>query len=184
MAVAILATDTWIQHLVFSGGRRTTPFGPVDGVFYGLVSGVGDASAGNLTLNGRLSAERKEDWVYIIGAHTVSVNTVAGVGDVFTQLNSGPLIPTSSSVQNPSFNRTDASRPATGNAIAMSDRFTGGGNPFAGMPIFGDKRIPGVFLMAAAGFETNVNLAEYQMSLWGWIIRYNGFFRNEAPSLG
>lgn len=183
MAVAILATDTWVQHLPFEGGPRDSEFGPIDGVWFGLVSGDGDATAGNLTLNGRLSFERKEDWIYVLGGLSVSINTVQSMA-VFTQVNTGPLIPSASAVVNPSFSIGGNMDNVTGNAITTGNVTAGGNDPRRGMPIFGDKRIAGIFLMLAAGFETNIDGATYQMSSWGSLIRYQSFFRNRPPSLG
>ena len=185
MAVAILATDGWIQHLPFVGGPRPTEFGPVDGIWYGLVAGDGDASAGNVSLNGRLSFDRKEDWIYIFGGMTTTKNAVAGEA-VFTQINTGPLIPTgavATTVNNPSFSIGGNADPVTGHALTTGDITSGGNDRRRGMPIFGDKRIPGIFLMLAAGWETNTDGATYQMSSWGFLIKYNSFFRDVPPRL-
>lgn len=181
MAVAVLATDTWIQHLPFVGGRRPSPYGDVDGVWYGVVSGDGDATGGNVTLNGRLSFDRKEDWVYILGAIDVSVNN-AVITPYFTQVNSGPLIPTASAVQNPSFHKGGDSFAVLNNAVSLGQLATGGADNRAGIPIFGDKRIAGIFLMLAAGFGINTDGATYQMSSWGFLIEYSSFFRNRPPA--
>jgi len=186
MAVAILETDGWIQHLPFQGGPRQTVEGPVDGIWYGLVSGDGDASGGNLTLNGRLSFERKEDWVYILKGFSASTNDVLN-REMFLQANTGPLIPTQSAVQNPSFSFGGAIRGIDNNAIAIMTEAAGASPampPFPGLPIFGDKRIAGVFLMLAAGFAINTDTVSYQMSAWGWLVRYQGFFRNVSPPVG
>lgn len=187
MAVAVIATDTWIQHLPFQGGPRQTVEGPVDGVWYGLVSGDGDASGGNLTLNGSLSFDRKEDWVYILKGFSATNNDPVVNMEMFLQANTGPLIPTASAVQNPSFNFGGALRGIDGNAIAIMNE-AGASSPamppFPGLPIFGDKRISGTFLMLAAGFAINTDTVTYQMSAWGWLVRYQGFFRRTNPALG
>jgi len=183
MAVAIIATDTWIQHLLFTGGQRSTPFGMVDGIWYGLVSGDGDASGGNITLNGSLSFDRKEDWVYILGNISSSRNTATST-DAFTQINTGPIIPTASAVTNPSFSVAGSPFAVVNNAIATTQQTTGGSDPRSGMPIFGDKRLAGTFLMCAAGYQDNVNGETYQMSVWGWLINYSGFFRGVRPEVG
>lgn len=183
MAVALLETDSWIQHLVFTGPQRPTDFGPADGVWYGLLSVAGDASGGNVTLNGRLSEDRKEDWVYVPMASAIHRNSTTGAtSNYFEQLNTGPLIPTSTAVNNPTFNYGGTGVGITGNAITVQN--TTQTKDFYGMPIFGDKRIPGIFLMYAVGFETNTDTVLYTASIWGWLFRYNGFFRGVAPSVG
>jgi len=186
MGIAHISIDGWIQHLPFVGGQRPSAYGPVDGIWYGLVAGDGDASGGNVTLNGSLSFDRKEDWVYILGAITASKNG-SGEGEVFLQANSGPLIPTdavATTVRNPSFSTGGQMLAIANNSVSLATSLTGGAFPFAGMPIFGDKRITGTFLMNAAGFEINTDGATYQMSSWGFLIKYESFFRNVRPSVG
>jgi len=186
MAVAILATDTWLNHLPFVGGQRPSPFGMVDGIWYGLGAGDGAAGGGNFTISLRLSEERKEDWVYILGGIAASVNTPLA-SDVFVQVNTGPLIPTgavATTVNNPSFSSGGVWGGVVNNAISASHNLSGGSAAGVGMPIFGDKRIPGLFLMMAMGAEANVDGATYQLSSWGFLIKYESFFRNVRPSLG
>lgn len=186
MAVAITATDGWIQHLPFVGGQRPSPYGQVDGIWYGLIAGDGDAGGGNFTINGRLSEDRKEDWVYLLGNISSSLNTDSGQ-EGFTQVNTGPLIPTeatTTTVRNPSFTVGGTFQGISNGAITTSQNVNGGIDPRAGMPIFGDKRIPGIFLMLAALWQNNVDGTTYQMSAWGWLIKYESFFRNVRPAVG
>jgi len=184
MAVAIIRTDTWIRHLVFGGAPRQTPYGAVDGVFYGLLSGDGDASGGNFTMNGRLSEKKKRDFVYIVGGTHTRNNAVLTSGDVFEQINTGPLIENdavATAVTNPTFEYGGVVFTPGGNAVAMTP--VSDLSKIAGMPIFGDPQIPGVFLLYAAGWQDNENGATYVSSIWGWLIRYNSFFRGVSPSL-
>jgi len=187
MAVAIISTDSWIQHLPFVGGPRPSEFGPVDGVWYGLIAGDGAAGGGNFTISGNLSFDRKEDWVYILGGIGTSVNTATTVGDGFTVVNTGPLIPTgatATTVNNPSFPRAGSSFGVSGNSVGTLDLSAGGKDSRIGMPIFGDKKISGTFLMIAAGWQVNIDGATYQLSSWGFLIRYNSFFRLTQPARG
>lgn len=184
MAVAHISTDGWIQHLEFVGGPRPTPYGPMDGVFYGLMAVDGDATGGNVTLNGRLSFDRKEDWVYIVGGSHTRANDLVG-GDVFEQVNTGPLIPTAAvatTVTNPTFEFGGVVLPITGNALKFTPVIQQ--SKAVGLPIFGDKRIAGIFLMYAAGFEVNTNLVTYTAQIWGWLIKYSTFFRGVRPEVG
>lgn len=182
MAVAIIATDTWLSHLPFVGGPRRTSFGDVDGIFYGVVSGTGDGSGGNFTLNGNISFDKKEDWIYVIGGTSYSRNDVQTTVDAFEVIATGPLIPTTSAVANPSFHAGALMKGIVNNAVTIRDQSLN--QPYVGMPVFGDKRITGPLSMYAVGFENNNNAVVYQMSLWGWIIRYNSFFRDIPPSRG
>lgn len=144
----------------------------------------GDVSGGNVSLSGQLSFERKEDWVYILGNVSMSANTVSDIGDTLTQVNTGPLIPTLPGTTNPSFSIGGQSRIIVNNAISVSQLVDGGADPRAGMPIFGDKRLSGAFLMIAGATEANIDGATYQLSAWGWLVNYSSFFRNVNPIVG
>ncbi len=186
MSSITVETDTWLQHLPFVGGQRPSPYGMVDGIWYGLIAGDGDATGDQVQLNGNLSFDRKEDWIYVLGGVGASVNAEF-TADVFIQVNSGPLIPTSAvatTVRNPSFTIGGSQDPMGTLALSVVQPLTGGADPRAGMPIFGDKRIPGLFLMMNASWSVNTNLASYQLSSWGWLIEYQSFFRNRPPALG
>lgn len=182
MAIAHVRTDDWIQHLPFVGGPRPSPYGSVDGMFYGALSVAGDVSGGNLTLNGNLSEARKEDWVYIIGGTQYQKNTVLAGEQAFEIINTGPVTPTASAVVNPSFPVGALMDDITNNAVTIGKNDTT--KPFIGMPAFGDKRIAGVFSLYAVGFENNTDTVLHTASIWGWIIRYNSFFRDVRPSVG
>lgn len=184
MAVAIIATDSWINHLQFTGAQRQTNFGPIDGLFYGVISGTGDATGGNFTLNANISFDRKEDWIYVLQKVSASKNGVF-TEDVFVVAATGPLIPTDTAVANPSFHVGGVTQGIVNNAVTTVALASGGGAlGFEGLPVFGDKRIAGPLSMIAAGFELNSDGNVYQMSVYGWLIRYSGFFRGVAPSVG
>lgn len=183
MAVAAILTDTWISHLLFVGGRRQTNFGAVDGIWYGVGSVLGDNTGGNISISCRLSEERKEDWVYVVQDVDLTVNADFD-GEAFVQVNTGPLIPTATAVTNPTFNQGGAMKGISNNAIAMFKLNSAGASPFQGMPVFGDKKIAGVFLMIAGAFGTNTDGATHTLSAWGWLINYNSFFRNVDPRVG
>jgi len=185
MAVATVATDTWLSHLEFVGQRRQTDFGPIDGLFYGVVSTTGDASGGNVSLNGNVSEERKEDWVYIIQRASFSRTGVSGAGfGGFMVAATGPVIPTPTAVQNASFHIGGDLFGVTNNDVSTLALSQGPEAIFKDLPIFGDKRIAGPLQMLACGLEENINGAVYQMSVYGWLIRYAGFFRNVRGDLG
>jgi len=183
MAVAVVATDSWLSHLEFTGGRRQTEFGPIDGLFYGVLSGTGDGSGGNFTLNGNVSFDRKEDWIYILKKASPT-RTGATATDVFIVAATGPVIPTSSAVINPSFHVAGSNFGVVNNAVSVFQLNTGGQSPLEETPLFGDKKLTGPLSLIAAGFEDNVNAVVYQLSIYGWLIRYSSFFRNLGGSFG
>jgi len=184
MAVAVVATDTWLSHLEFTGPQRQTDFGPIDGIFYGVVSGTGDGSGGNLTLNGNVSFDRKEDWIYILKKVSASRTGIVALQTAFMVAATGPLIPTPTTVANASFHLGGIPQDITNNALTVFPLASGSQQLFDELPVFGDKRIGGPLSMMAMGWETNTNAAVYQMSVYGWLIRYQGFFRGVAPALG
>lgn len=184
MAVAIVSVDEWLQHLVFVG-RRPTPYGPVDGLFFGQVSGIGDASGGNFSLNGNISAKTKEDWLYIMMGVTPRLNAVGVAQTVLVQTNSGPLINLPGfAARAQTLSVVKDMVQATNNAVTALP--WDGPQPWTGMPHFGDKKADptGVLQLVAVGFETNTNTVEYGVSVWGWLIRPSGFFRNVSPAVG
>jgi len=183
VAVILDFADVWLVHLPFVGGPRPSPFGPVDGVWYGAFSADGDATGGVVRLRGDLSFDRKEDWVYILGAVNSQVN-VATAMDGFIVVNTGPRIPTATVVANPSFLVVGVMAVATALLATSFNSNAGGMDPRSGMPIFGDKKISGDFAMMEAGFEVNVDGAVYTVSSWGFLIRYNSFFRNLPAGVG
>lgn len=182
MAVAIIAVDTWITHLPFSSPRPSS-FGMIDGIFYGVVSGDGDNTGGNFTLNGQISFNRKEDWIYVIQNVSLSRNDVLAGENGFIVAATGPLIPTASAVANPSFHSADENmKDITNNVVTI---FTPNSPaPFNGMPSFGDKKIAGPLALIAAGLETNTDAVTYQLSIWGFLITYRTFFRGVSPAVG
>jgi len=184
MAVAVISTDTWIERLLFTG-RRQTEMGPADGLFFGTLAGTGDASGGNLTLNGLISEQRKEDWVYQIKGLSASINAIAAQ-EAFIVAATGPLIPTGTTVANPSFHLSGGMNAIPNNAVTTFGLNSGSGGKdiFTDLLVFGDKKIAGTLGLIAMGFETNTNLAIFQLSIWGFLFRYSSFFRNVSPSVG
>lgn len=172
--------DDWISHLPFTG-QRPTPYGPVDGIWYGLLSRDGDATAGTMTLQGSLTFARKEDWLYILMGCNISNNGATPTATSLT-VNTGPRIPTNTTIINPSFRM--ASNDFNTDNLTAPLPFAAGAFPFTGMPIFGDKKIAGNFLMLDAVWELQQDLATYVVSAWGWLLRYNSFFRDRPASQG
>lgn len=182
MAVAVIATDTWLSRLLFTG-PRPTDFGPADGLFFGVIAGAGDASGGNFTLNGNVSADRKEDWVYLIKGVSASI-AAAAAQEAFIVAATGPLIPTATTVANPSFHTAGVMESLSSNAVTVYNLNTGGQPPFTDLLVFGDKRIAGPLSLIAMGFQLNTDLAVHQISIWGFLFRYSSFFRNVRPGVG
>jgi len=185
MAVAVIATDTWLSHLEFTGGRRQTEFGPIDGLFYGVVAVTGDATGGNATLNGNVSFDRKEDWVYLLKKISLSRTGVVAAGDkVFVVAATGPSIAAGGPITNPSFHMGGDLEGITNNDVSVMGHLDGAGDHFTDLPIFGDKKLAGPLSMVASGLENNVDAVVYQLSVYGWLIRYSSFFRNLGGSFG
>ena len=182
MTVTANVIDTWIQHLPFTG-RRPTIYGPVDGVWYGHIAVVGDAGGGNVHLHGILSAGKKTEWVYIIGNVTAATNTATQTGDGLINVASGPLIP--SVATNQFVSMTVAAVPVLPvSALGFTGMNpVGGAFAMSGVPVFGDRQISGDFNIISSDWENNVNTAVYRLDAWGFLVRYEGFFREVAPSL-
>lgn len=178
MAVSVTATDTWLSHLLFTQ-TRPTEIGPADGLFYGVMQGVGDAGGGNVTLNGNVSFDRKEDWIYQIRGYDLRVNSTGVGGDAFIQFATGPSI----GGINPIFTiATDAMLDIVNNAVSIFQ--SEGPDTIRDLPVFGDKKLAGPLSLMAAGFQDNVDAATYTMSVWGFLFRYSSFFRGVSPFVG
>jgi len=176
MAVTQTVADTWVNHLQFLEPRPTEN-GMVDGVFYGVLSVAGDASGGTLAQNGQLSRDRKEDWVYVMRGVNAQKNS-ATASDVAVSVATGPLVPTATAVNNAVFSRVGLSD--TINNLSSSDPLTGGKAPWEGMPCFGDKRISGNYGILTVTWTANTNTVIYTVSMWGYLVRYNSFFRLQS----
>jgi len=184
MAVLFNRTDAeWIAHLPFSSGvQRPTPYGPVDGNFYGHMSVVGDATGGIVTINGILSFDRKEDWIYIMGGLNLERVNANPITMEFA-IQTGPLIPSAGAAQrNPVFSMAGAPEPGV-TRQSIND-VNGQGGAFVGLPFFGDKKVAGAINLVQAIFTQNTNTNVYNLSIWGWIVRYASYFRGVSPFIG
>lgn len=180
MTITLNIIDTWLQHLPFTG-RRPSVYGPVDGVFYGHAAVAGDASGGVLHIHGIISAARKTDWVYILGGVTGATSSGSAM-DAIVNVASGPLIPDLGVSVNEFVSMTKfGSLGGTnlGGFLPMSGKLMA-----EGMPVFGDPHISGDFNIVSADFGVNTNLSIYRLDAWGFLVRYNSFFRDVSPALG
>lgn len=172
MSITSIRIDTWLQHLTFADPRLVGGW-MADGVFYGNIGVLGDASAGTVTMIGQLSRDRKEDWVYVLQHWTANRNSILAV-NWSVQFASGPQIPVVAGVQdNPVFGVSWAAD--QGGSAFGGTRL--GGDQFKDLVLFGDKRIAGNYSMFTAASGTNTNGVAYQASVHGLLIRYNDFFR-------
>lgn len=175
MALSQILVDTWVNHLQFLEPRPTEN-GLVDGVFYGVLSVAGDMSGGAVTQIGQFSVNRKEDWVYIMQGVSTERNSATN-SDVGISVATGPLIPTVTAVNNAVFSRAGSSDGVSGlGTLPLS----AGQPPWKGMPCFGDKNIPGLFSILTAVWGTNSNTILYTTSMWGYLVRYQNFFRLQS----
>lgn len=179
MAVILVRTDNWISHLPWTGPRPTV-YGPADGLWYGNMAQVGNASGGTLSLFGAISRARKEDWVYILGGYSAGVSSATAMDIRFT-FASGPVIPVNSGQANPFFEAQYPAEVGVGRAVALGSP---GSAAHLGTPLFGDKKIAGDLALVTTVFESNVDLLIHQMSIWGFLIRYASFFRDVPASRG
>lgn len=171
MSVTESQTDSWIAHLPWTSPRPTV-YGPADGIFAGNLGSTGDATGGTVTMTGLLSLDRREDWIYVLGGY--SARRSAGSADeVLFTFQSGPLIvSTGASLDRPRYDTITTELAKSGNLVAI-----GGSQPFLGTPLFGDKRNTGDFELFRVLWNANADLATYQGNLWGFLIRYQSFFR-------
>jgi len=179
MTVTLNIIDTWLQHLPFTGPRPSL-YGPVDGVWYGHAAVAGDGSGGQVHVHGIVSERKKTDWVYIMGGATGASSSSTAM-DALVNVASGPLIPDLGVSINEFVSMTKAG--------ALLGTNLGGFMPMSGslmssgMPVFGDPHISGDFNILSADFGVNVNAAVYRLDAWGFLVRYNSFFRGVPAAL-
>jgi len=181
MTVIANRTDTWIEQLAFTGSRPSI-FGPVDGVWYGHAAVIGDASGGQVHLHGLISAAKKTDWVHVLGGVTGALNTGGTAMAALINVTSGPAIESPAGASHLSMTVAGPMQltPSLGFAAVVPPN---GGAGLAGVPLFGDPHIPGNWGVIAVDFETNINTVTYRFDAWGYLIRYQSFFREVSPSV-
>lgn len=179
MSVSSNRLDDWVQHIAFVGDRRVTPFGPADGLWYGVLSIAGDATGGGVNLIGSLSPDRKEDWVYVVQGLSVVTNDDTVGDEIAIQVATGPLTPTESIITNAVFGLAGSMSRSTVNDLSTFPNSET--PPWQGLLCFGDKRIAGNYVWLTILMGTNTNLRIYTGSMWGWLFEYKSFFRNLPP---
>lgn len=182
MSILEQVTDTWLAHLPFTQVRQT-PYGPADGLFFGNLAVDGDGTGGIVDLQGRISRDRKEDWVYLLKGRSSQV-FADNNGEIATFLGTGPVI-VAGATTSPSFTALD--NMVNDATLAFSSGSSGNfGSP--GRPLeqflFGDRNLAGDYGMITSRFSVNTTAALYQVSIWGFIFRYQSFFRGVPPSRG
>jgi len=183
MSVEITRVDDWISHLAFSA-PRPSPFGPVDGVFWGMLSIAGDASAGALAMNGDLSQERKTDWVHILAGYSLR-KIAADAGSAYAEFQTGPkIVGNAAGIDRPTFTATaPLERMSQAGDQMATPHLLSGSQPFLGMPLYADPALTGAYEMVHASFNVNTDTILHTFSMWGFLVRYQSFFRGVPPEL-
>jgi len=130
-------------------------------------------------MTGSLSEERKEDWIYVLGGYSTRSSAAASSTIDFTFLSGPRIITTGASLDFPRFDYRTTSIDSSELGSAGNNQV----NPFLGTPLFGDKKISGAYDIFRCRWRVNTNLATYQATFWGFLIRYQSFFRGVAPAL-
>lgn len=182
MTVVSTRVDDWISHLLFTQTRQTD-FGPADGLFYGVIQLVGDATGGTTQMTGQISFNRKEDWVYLIQATSLEFNASNSGIPAAIRCPTGPLARGAAGVANPIFSR--ATKEMQNVPTILATVFASAGHdPHQNLLSFGDKRLTGNFNLVQFEIDANINLATNTGSIWGFLFRYASFFRGVPPGLG
>jgi len=184
VSVEIARVDDWISHLAFSAPRPST-FGQVDGLFWGLLSVVGDATGGAVAVDGDLSEARKTDWVHILGGYSHRLVSGAAVPDGYVEFQTGPkIVGNAAGIDRPTFTAIGPFIRMNSSADQMAAQsLVSGAQPFLGMPLYADPALAGVYEMVHASVNANVDTALYTFSIWGFLVRYQSFFRGVPPAL-
>ena len=184
MSVSTARVDNWISHLAFAS-PRPSQYGQMDGLFMGLLSVEGDVSGGTVSLDGDLSEERKGDWVHILGGWCLrSPADVAGQGG-YVEFQTGPkIVGDGDGIDVPTFTAVDSTIQRSGAAAdPMSALNRTGLETYVGLPLYADPHVAGSYQMIHGNYEINTDGDLYTLSIWGFLIRYQSFFRGVPPGL-
>jgi len=179
MAIQAIVIDTWLSHLLFN--RPKLIEGQlVDGLWYGNLGVVGDASAGIVDILGQISFARKEDWLYQLVSWSLNR---ANTTPVRWQIGfpSGPAIQTPVGIINNPFYSSSFITEQGASGLSANPPSSGG--LYKGQFLFGDKKIEGNYTMVNAICLTNTTGIAYQVSLSGFLYRYSDFFRGPQAVL-
>ncbi len=187
MSVAVDLSDSWINHLAFAQPRPSA-YGLIDGVWSGILAVVGDATGGVTGFDGRLSRERQTDWIYVLGGYCLR-RPVNNGADVYIEFRSGPRVPqqVALGIDVPTYSVAGPMVVVapTGDPMATFPAgVPGGDTPYLGMYLYGDPSLASTYDMVHAVMNDNVDTALNTLSLWGFMIRYQTFFRGTPPDRG
>lgn len=175
MSVAVSVLDTWFVPELFVGGPRPTPYGPMDGIWFGNIRGSGDVSTGSISLTALLSPRVKRDFVMLL--ETVSFHSTRGSAADATSIlfPTGGFVNTGLAHEAPQFKQY-------GDGDLGGDGTSGiptvnGGMPFKGLPLYsGNPSATLNYTVCTATNETNSDGETYRLALWGWLIRRTQFY--------
>jgi len=175
MSIAASSLDIWLTPELFVGGPRPTPYGPMDGTWFGAIRADGDASGGTLSISGLLSPRVKRDWVLILEAYSFH-NTRFATGDAASWLfPTGAFNPSGITFEAPQFKQFGDG--GNGGASDSGIPLHTGGMPFRGLPLYTGNPSPTLnYTVFTASNEANGDGEIYRVALWGWIIRRSQFY--------
>jgi len=179
VSVLLLETDVWIAYSLFTGLPRTTPYGPMSGMWHGYIEVVGDASGGTTLLGGLISNGKKRQYVHLVEGISVSHTGAVGADNFTLDLFGGPRLNTNKSAnQIPTFTLSGDLREGVDRSSWPG---TQGGDHFRGMPLFTDTKGNLSYTMVQCQFNDNTNNETYRLAMWGWVLGTQEFYRGFIP---
>jgi len=175
MSVATSVLDTWFTPELFVGGPRPTPYGPMDGIWFGNLRASGDVTAGTISLTALLSPRIKRDFILML--ETVSFHSTRSIStDAFTILfATGAFINTGLAHEPAQFKW--AGNLIAGAASDSAVPTAAGPPPFKGLLLYTGNPSPSLnYSVVTATNEVNADGETYRLALWGWLIRREQFF--------
>lgn len=175
MSVAASSLDIWFTPELFVGGPRPTPYGPMDGAWFGHMLASGDVSGGSISLTGLLSPRVKRDWVMLL--ETVSFHSTRASGaDAGTVLFATGPFKTVGLVNEPAQFKWCGNL-GIGGASDSGMPTSEGGMPFKGLPLYtGNPSASLNYSVFTMTNEDNGDGETYRCALWGWLIRRSEYF--------
>lgn len=182
MSVVLTRVDA--SWLTLQPAAALTPraFGQPAGLFFAGISVTGDASGGQVLMQGALSFEKKQEFFYEWMGVSATSDNVDQAGDRATlELNTGPRINSPDDLFSNVVMRDQVIGLGDTNPNLTVWTFALGNAGLIPMIAYGDKSIPGVFVMVQIQYGVNDLADEYFLFGWGFYYRYQTLFRGVPP---
>lgn len=171
---------SWLTTIPLAG-IPVRSLGQPAGIFTMGLSITGDGSGGLVVLEGDLSFNKKQEFVYEFSLIKAFADSLVD-DDALLTVNTGPVIPTAvvAAFTNATY-REHVAEAGAANIGISTWPFTLGSLGQAPLFVYGDKDLPGAFTVLQVAWDENVTNVAYFVFAWGFYYMYETFFRGVPP---